>query len=213
MNFPPRATAIAVATLDAIAPPLLDRRQSRKLIGVGLVSHHFDDVGLLKLRLRTNAIGLLSSEDGLIDWLEDELTGCDLLVADELSDTLTLLRSEVQVGRHLGLAGLVNAPAARFHDLSESCWHGGRKSFVNMCRSGDVTVRQDSVVDLRACWMTSLTRPIRDHLANRAAASWRVWASRKNGNDNPAIAEALNKLDDWLAECVAPSTACDLSAR
>ena len=213
MNFPSQATAIAVATLDASPPRQFDRHQSRKLIGVGLVSHHFDDVGLLKLRLRTNAIGLLSEDEALLDWLEDELTGCELLVADGLHDTLAMLRAELKVGRHLGLVELVDDPPARFHDLSESHWHGRRKSFVDMCRSSDVTVRPDSVVDIRACWATSLTRPIRDDLANRAAASWRVWASRQNGNDNPAVAEALNKLDGWLVECVAAPTDCARSAR
>ena len=175
MNFPTRATAIAVATLDVSPPHRLDRRRSKMLIGVGLVGHHFDIDGSLKLRLRTNAIGLLSREEGLVDWLEDELTGCELLIGDALFDSLALLRAEVQSDRHLGLADLVNGPSARLHDLSSARWLGGRKSFVDMCRSADIPVRPDSV-DLRACWATSLTRPIRDHLANRAASSWRVWA-------------------------------------
>lgn len=204
MNFPPRATAIAVATLDVNPPHQPGRRRSKLLIGVGLVSHHFDIDGSVKLRLRTNAIGLLSSEDRLVDWLEDELTDCELLVADGLADTLTLLHAEAQVSRHLGLAALMNAPTVRFRDLSSSRRHGGRKSFVDICRSADVPVRPDAAVDLRACWATSLTRPIRDHLANRAAASWRVWASRHDDGGNPAVSEAFHKLDEWLVECVAP---------
>lgn len=212
MNVPAQATAIAVAALD-LCPPQLDVRHqaSKKLVGIGLVSHHFHADGSVKLRLRTNDIGLLSMEEHLLDWLEDELTGCELLVAVALADTFTLLRAEMQIDRHLGLTELLDAPPARLCDLAKRRWHGGRQPFVDTCRATGVPVRPNAAVDVRANWITSRTRPMQDHLANRAAAGWRVWASRQPGNDSPAIREALDKLDIWLTECVAPpATSADL---
>lgn len=206
MIFPTQATAIVVAALDVCPPRQAHRHQAKKkLLGIGLVSHHFAADSSIKLGLQTNATAVVANEGPMIDWLEDELTGCELLVADGLVDILALIRAKLNVDGHLGLAQLVNSSSDRLCDLSARRWFGGRQSFVNMCRSADVPVRPDSAVNVSVCWAASLTRPIHDHLANRAAAAWRLWASRQPGTDNPAVREGLDRVDEWLAACVAPT--------
>ena len=203
--FPRHATAIALMTLDVAPPPrprLFTPFADKLLIGAGLISHHVEPDGRLRLQLRTCVSRTWATDDTILDWLEDELAAGEPLIGYELRDRLVpLLTSKAERGHFPTVSQLAMSTDWRSFDLVQRDANGEAAAFATACAAEGIPIPAWDWHLGQSGWLPLLTKALGGRAAVYAVATWRLWVKRHGAAGDTAglLAPQLPDIDIWLA--------------